>query len=186
MSSVPSSMMVRSAVKLVSNTLSKPARRRAVFISKVTGVPGSRPNSSPMADARRGGRLDDDVLVGVVDGGPHLVGLVLGVQGAGRAAVDALAAVDADDVAERHVLEGLDGDLVAAADGLEHADFLHVDAGADAAAAADALVHVAHHGVARGSRPRTRARPGGRRGSSVMPYSSASDCSSQLPLRTQL
>jgi len=49
MSSVPSSMMVRSAVKLVSKTLSKPARRKAVFISKVTGVPGSRPKSSPMA-----------------------------------------------------------------------------------------------------------------------------------------
>ena len=81
--------------------------------------------------------------------GPHGVGLVLGVQGADRAAVHTLAAVDADGRAERHVLEGLDGDLVAAADGLEHADFLDVDAGADAAAAADALVHVAHHAVAR-------------------------------------
>ena len=39
--------------------------------------------------------------------------------------------------------------LVAAADGLEHADLLQVDAGAHAAAAADALVHVAHDGVAR-------------------------------------
>ena len=54
MSSVPSSMIVRSAVKLVSNTLSKPARRRAVFISNVTGVPGSRPNSSPMAERGAG------------------------------------------------------------------------------------------------------------------------------------
>ena len=47
-SSVPSSMIVRSAVKLVSKTLSNPQRRRAVFISQVMGMPGSRPNSSPM------------------------------------------------------------------------------------------------------------------------------------------
>ena len=45
--------------------------------------------------------------------------------------------------------EGLDGRRVAPSDGLEHADLLQVDAGAHAAAAADALVHVAHHGVAR-------------------------------------
>ncbi len=51
---MPSSMMVRSAVKLVSNTLSKPARRRAVFISKVTPVPGSRPKHSPMAERGAG------------------------------------------------------------------------------------------------------------------------------------
>ncbi len=99
--------------------------------------------------AGRGRRLDDDVLGGVVQSLPDVVGLVLGVQGADRAAVHALAAVDADDGTERHVLEGLDGDLVAAADGLEHPDFLDVDAGAHAPAAADALVHVAHHGVAR-------------------------------------
>ena len=54
MSSVPSSMMVRSAVKLVSKTLSKPMRRSAVFISKVTGVPGSRPKSSPIAERGAG------------------------------------------------------------------------------------------------------------------------------------
>ena len=41
-------MIVRSAVKLVSNTLSKPHSRSAVFISKVSGVPGSRPKHSPM------------------------------------------------------------------------------------------------------------------------------------------
>ena len=40
-SSVPSSMMVRSAVKLVSNTASKPSRRRAETILPVTSVPGA-------------------------------------------------------------------------------------------------------------------------------------------------
>ena len=94
---MPSSMIVRSAVKLVSNTWSKPARRRAVFISKVTRRAGLEAEALAHGRARRRGGLDDDVLVRVVDGRPHRVGLVLGVQGAGGAAVDALAAVDADD-----------------------------------------------------------------------------------------
>ena len=88
-------------------------------------------------------------LVGVVDRRPDGVGLVFGVERAGGAAVDALAAVDADDLAQRAVAEGRDLGLVAAAHGLEHADLLQVDAGAHAAAAADALVHVAHDRVAR-------------------------------------
>ena len=46
-SSLPSSMMVRSAEKLVSNTLSKPSIRRAVTILPVTTAPASMPNSSP-------------------------------------------------------------------------------------------------------------------------------------------
>ena len=41
-------MIVRSAVKLVSNTLSKPHSFSAVFIWKVIGVPGARPKHSPM------------------------------------------------------------------------------------------------------------------------------------------
>jgi len=40
--------MVRSAVKFVSKTRSKPARRSAVFISKVSGFPGGRPKHSPI------------------------------------------------------------------------------------------------------------------------------------------
>src|SRR5674476_1403323 len=141
MSSVPSSMIVRSALKLVSNTLSKPARRRAVFISKVSGVPGSRPKSSPMA-----------------------------ARGAGGAAVHALPAVDADDVAQRQVLEGRDDGVVAAVDRLENADLLEVDAGAHAAPAADALVHVAHHGVARevGLELRLLGMPEGERADAVL------------------
>ncbi len=47
-SSVPSSIMVRSAAKSVSKTLSKPRRLRPSTSSPTKGVPGSRPNSSPM------------------------------------------------------------------------------------------------------------------------------------------
>jgi len=72
------------------------------------------------------------------------VGLVFGVEGGGGAAVDALPAVDADHLAERAVAEGRDVGLVAAVDGFEDADLLQVDAGAHAAPAADAFVHIAH------------------------------------------
>ena len=163
---MPSSMIVRSAVKLVSNTLSKPQRRRAVFISKVSGVPGSQAEALADGRARAGRGLDDDVLGRVVDGRPDLVGRVVGPQRAGRAAVDALAAVDADHVGQRLVHEGRDLGLVAAADGLQHADLLQVDAGADAAAAEDALVHVADDGVARAVDLVPRLRRDGRSGRS--------------------
>ena len=99
---------------------------------------------------RAGRGLDHDVLGRVVDGLPHLVGQVVGPQGAGRAAVDALPAVDAHHVGQRLVAEGADLGLVAAVQGLQHAHLLQVDAGPHAAAAKDALVHVADHGVAGG------------------------------------
>ncbi len=57
-------MIVRSAVKLVSNTRSKPARRRAVFIWKVTPVPGSRPKHSPIAERGAGAVWMTTCLVG--------------------------------------------------------------------------------------------------------------------------
>ena len=179
-------MIVRSAVKLVSNTLSKPHSRSAVFISKVSGVPGSQAEALADARPRARRRLDDDVLRRVVDGAPDLVGRVVGVQRAGRAAVDALAAVDADHVAERLVQEGRDAGLVAAADGLEHADLLQVDAGADAAAAQDALVHVADDGVARLVHRVAATRCTWPKRKKSTPYSLASDCSSQLLLRLQV
>ncbi len=50
---------------------------------------------------------------------------------------------------QRVVLEGGDLDLVGPVDGLQYPHLLHVDAGAHAAAAADALVHVPHDRVAR-------------------------------------
>ncbi len=108
--------------------------------------------SEALADPRpRTGRgLDHDVLGRVVDGLPHFVGEVVGPQGAGRAAVDALSAVDADHVGQRLVHEGADLGLVAAVQGLQHAHLLQVDTSPHAAAAKDALVHVADHGVAGG------------------------------------
>ena len=111
-------------------------------------MPGSSPKH--LAHGRPWGRsgLDDHVLVGVVQRFPHLVEGRVGVEGGGGAAVDALAAIDADDLGQRLVQEGGDLHLVRAVHGLEHAHFLHVDAGADAAAAADALVHVADDRVA--------------------------------------
>ena len=53
-SSVASSMMVRSAPKSVSNTLSKPRRLRAWVILPVTRVPIGMPNSSPSATRTAG------------------------------------------------------------------------------------------------------------------------------------
>lgn len=53
-SSVPSSKIVRSAPKSVSNTLSKPRRRSAAASLPVTAVPIGIPNSSP-SDARTAG-----------------------------------------------------------------------------------------------------------------------------------
>jgi hypothetical protein len=65
-----------------------------------------------------------------------------------RAPVGQLAAIDADHLGQRLVHEGRDLGAAAPADGLQHADLLQVDAGADAAPAEHALVHVADHGVA--------------------------------------
>ena len=112
----------------------------------------ARLQSKTLADPgpRTGRGLDHDVLGRVVDGLPHVVGQVVGPQGAGRAAVDALPAVDAHHVGQRLVHEGADLGVVAAVQGLQHAHLLQVDAGPHAAAAKDALVHVADHGVARG------------------------------------
>ena len=110
---------------------------------------GLAPEALADAGPRARRRLDDDVLGGVVDGAPDLVRGVGRVERTGRAAVDALAAVDAHDVAEGLVQVRRNPRLVAAADGFEHADFLDVDARAHAAAAQDALVHVADDRIAR-------------------------------------
>ena len=56
MSSCASSMMVMSAPKLVSNTLSKPSRRREAAIFPSTSVPMGRPKHSPSA-ARTAGAV---------------------------------------------------------------------------------------------------------------------------------
>ena len=63
-SSVPSSIIVRSAAKSVSNTLSKPRVRNAETILPVTRVPGSIPNSSPRAARTAGAVCTITVFVG--------------------------------------------------------------------------------------------------------------------------
>ena len=52
--SVPSSIIVKSAEKLVSNTISKPISRRAVLILPIEFSPGLRLNISPIATRTAG------------------------------------------------------------------------------------------------------------------------------------
>ncbi|MDR3673453.1 MAG: hypothetical protein P4L36_21590 [Holophaga sp.] len=63
-SSEPSSMMVRSAVNEVSNTLAKPTRRRAATIWPSMSVPGLSPNSSAMDTDTAGACCTTTVLPG--------------------------------------------------------------------------------------------------------------------------
>ncbi len=117
----------------------------------LVGDGGARLQAEHLAHggAGRRSRLDDHVLGGIVQGLPHGGQRRMGVERGGRAAVDALPAVDADGVGQRDVLEGGDLHPVGAVGGLQHPHLLHVDAGAHATAAADALVHVADDRVAR-------------------------------------
>ena len=62
--SVPSSMMVKSAAKSVSNTLAKPSLRKAATIFPVTEVPAGRANSSPKAARTAGAVCTITVLSG--------------------------------------------------------------------------------------------------------------------------
>ncbi len=57
-------MIVRSAVKEVSNTLSKPARRRAATIWPSMSVPGLMPNSSAIDTDTAGACWTTTVLPG--------------------------------------------------------------------------------------------------------------------------
>ena len=61
----------------------------------------------------------------------------------GRAMVDALTAIDADNVRHRHLVESGNMRLSAAVEDVVNADFLKVDTGSDATATEDALVHIA-------------------------------------------
>ena len=84
MSSVPSSMMVRSAPKSVSNTLSKPRRRSAAAILPVTLVPMGRPNSSPKAARTATYRVAADVVCTVYCGTEELTRATLPLFEFGR------------------------------------------------------------------------------------------------------
>jgi hypothetical protein len=101
---------------LVSNTLSKPhAPQRGVHLEG-HGVPAGRPKHSPMAARGLGAVWMTTCLVGSSMAPRPRRSVVGAQQGAGRAAVDALAAVDADHLAQRLVQEGGDLRRVAAAD----------------------------------------------------------------------
>jgi hypothetical protein len=92
--------------------------------------------------------LNNHVFFWVFNGRPDFVGGVVCSQGTGRAAIYALAAVNADYFPERHARESVDIEIGAAINRFENANFLKVDAGSNAAAALNALVHVAHDAVA--------------------------------------
>ncbi|OQC47502.1 MAG: hypothetical protein BWX61_00448 [Bacteroidetes bacterium ADurb.Bin035] len=62
--SVPSSNIVKSAVKSVSNTESNPKRLSAVTILPVTLVPYLKPNSSPIATRTAGAVCTTTCFVG--------------------------------------------------------------------------------------------------------------------------
>ena len=96
------------------------------------------------ADADRRGDLHDHDLLGIVDRFPHLVGVGLRDDRAGRADLSALAAVHAFAFAQV-VVEGRNHAGVGAAAGeIQRADALHFGADAHAVAAEHALVRVAH------------------------------------------
>ena len=151
--SVASSIMVKSAAVSVSNTSSKPRRRRAATILPSTLVPMGRPKHSPKVARTLGAVCTTTCFVGVVQGSPHLAGVVLLGQGAGGAHGDALPAGDAGALAQlapqrrsamcvwkpRSLAPMTPTRLVLAA-------------GGHAAAAQDALVVVANH-VRGGCRP---------------------------------
>ena len=96
--------------------------------------------------ADSGSGLHDHDLLRIVDGGPDLVGVVLFLQGADGAGVDALAAEDAVGLQDVLVEGGSDLGLEAALNRTDGADLLHLTAGSQAAAAQDALVGIAHDG----------------------------------------
>ena len=117
---------------------------------QTAGLRGAGGNAEAFADAHAdgGSGLHDHVLVGVVDGGPDaflMVGLFQSANGADHGALTAESAVG---IADRDILGGADQGLEAAVLSVQDADFLDLVADADAAAAEDALGHVAGEGFA--------------------------------------
>ena len=156
MNSLLSSMTVRSAAKEVSNTLSKPMARESRANLARRGHPGSRPNISPIATRTAGATWATTILFRVVERLPDLFDLGFGGQGARRADARALAAVDALHLVEV-LAEGRDHrGLGAPVREIDGAHGLDLGADADAIAAEDALVRVAHEGrrgIVDGGRP---------------------------------
>ena len=90
-----------------------------------------------------GGGLDNDVLLGVVDGGPDGVGLHHGSDGPGGTGYDALAAVDAGALPQGDVKAGAHMSLKAPLGNCDGAHPHHLLAGGHTPAAEDALAVVA-------------------------------------------
>ena len=70
-------MIVRSAVKLVSNTRSKPSRRSAAVMAPATSAPGGQAELLAQGDRNGRGVLHHDPLFRVVQGGQHFVDVAL-------------------------------------------------------------------------------------------------------------
>ena len=126
-SSVPSSMMVRSAPKSVSKTLSKPSRRSAAASLPVTRVPMGMPNSSPSATRTAGAGCTTTCLVGIAPGRPKPPRVLSFSCSAptGQAMMHWPQLMQAD-LAQLHDQSGLDDGVEAAADGADDADLLHI------------------------------------------------------------
>lgn len=148
------------------------------------GRPGRAAEAFADGGAGRGGGLNDDQLVGILDGAPDRRRVVALGQRACRAAVDALAAIDAPRVHHFPVHEGADAAVVAATFHGQRVDALIKGAGLDAAAAGDAFVHVADDDVL-AFVPRCCGARGLPKRSLCTWYSAHSACNSQEPLRPQ-
>ena len=139
--------MVRSAEKLVSNTLSAEHLQGGDHLA---GADGAGFHAEGLADGDTDGRsgLEDDGLGLVVEGAPDVVLVVDLGKSADGAGLDALAAEDALGVGELLEAGGSDDGVESAADAGEDADGLDVVAGVFAATAHDAFVKVAADGGA--------------------------------------
>ena len=136
-------MMVKSAPKSVSKTLSKPRRRSAAASLPVTRVPMGMPNSSPSATRTAGAGCTTTCLVGIVQGVPN----ILSVSSFSCSAPTGQATMHWPQLMQptSRQLQSKAGSMIgveAAIDGADDADLLHIVAGGDAAAAQNAFVVV--------------------------------------------
>ncbi len=143
MISFASSMMVRSAPKVVSNTASKPILAQPGHQLARDG--GADRDPEFLADGSADGRrdLNDHRLAGVEQGCPGLGDVAVAGERGGGAHADALAAVGAVGVDQRLHFRRRDNDAEAAAIGRQRVHRLHLVAHRLAAPAADAFLGVA-------------------------------------------
>ena len=156
-----------------------------MFISKVSGVPGGSPKHSPMAARGAGAVWMTTCLVG-----SSMSRQTSSVGSLARSAAVGQRLMHCPQLMQTTSPSGLSMNVAILVlsprlHGLEHADLLQVDAGAHAAAAEDALVHVALDRVA-GVVDLERGLVGVAEAEEVdAVLLGRSDCSSQLLLRKQ-